>query len=416
MVPAHLPVMVRQVDKQSITLKNNCMKILMVVDSIVKGGKERRMLELVKALTRQGQDYEIYLVSLTNVVEYDYVHQLPIKLEIIERKSKKDFRVVFKLRKIIKTFQPDIIHSWGTMASIYLSMVNLFTKKSRFINGTIADAYQNLNWFDTHYLRTKLTTPFSKVLLGNSQAGIKAYRVPLHKTVCIYNGIDLKRFQNLTPPEQMEYQLLGRKREDSYIAAMVGAFENRKDYDTLIKAAVQLCAKNKKVVFILIGEGSLMDSIKQQVPVELNSQILFLGSRSDIEAILQIIDVGLLITPCEGISNSIMEYMASGKPVIASREGGTKELVIDGETGFLVDQKRSDQIIEKIELLMKNPKLAKALGQNGQQRIREHFDLAKMTDSFKALYNKLSKPKTRLSDDLPVKLTYSVLPKKQKQA
>jgi len=392
------------------------MKILMVVDSIVKGGKERRMLELVKALSRQGQDYEIYLVSLTNVVEYDYVYDLPIKLEIIERKSKKDFRVVFKLRKIIKSFQPDIIHSWGTMASVYLSMVNLFTKKSRFINGTIADAYEDMNWFDTHYLRTKLTTPFSKVMLGNSQAGIKAYKVPLHKTVCIYNGIDLNRFRNLTPPEQIEGQLLGRKKGDSYIAAMVGAFEDRKDYDTLIKAAVKLCTKNKKVIFILIGEGSLMDSIKQQVPAELKGQIHFLGSRSDIEAILQIVDVGLLITPCEGISNSIMEYMASAKPVIASREGGTKELVLDGETGFLIDQKRSDQIIEKMELLMADPRLAKTMGQKGQQRIREHFDLAKMTDSFKKLYSNLSKPKKKSNDDEPVKLKYFLSSHSQKQA
>ena len=64
------------------------MKVLMVIDSIVKGGRERRMLELVKALSKQG--YSIYLVSLTNVIEYDYVHKLPIKLEIIERKSKKE--------------------------------------------------------------------------------------------------------------------------------------------------------------------------------------------------------------------------------------------------------------------------------------------------------------------------------------
>jgi glycosyltransferase involved in cell wall biosynthesis len=376
-------------DKQSITRQKNCMKILMVVDSIVKGGKERRMLELVKALTKPELNYTIYLVSLTNVVEYDYVYQLPIQLEIIERKSKKDLRVVFKLRKIIKTFQPDIIHSWGTMASIYLSMVNLFTGKSRFINGTIADAYQNLNWSDTHYLRVKLTTPFSKVLLANSQAGIKAYRVPLRKTVCIYNGIDLTRFNNLSPAEQMECQLLGRRKEDSFIAAMVGAFEDRKDYDTLIKAAVKLCSKNKKVIFLLIGEGSLMESIKQQVPDELFSkQIYFLGSRHDIEAILQIIDVGLLITPCEGISNSIIEYMASAKPVIASREGGTRELVIEGETGFLVDQKRDDQIIEKMELLIENPQLAKTMGQKGQQRIQEHFDISKMTDSYIQLYHK----------------------------
>jgi glycosyltransferase involved in cell wall biosynthesis len=369
------------------------MKILMVVDSIVKGGRERRMLELVKALTQPGQEYNIYLVTLTNVIEYDYVHKLPIRLEVIERKSKKDFSVVFKLRKIIKSFQPDVIHSWGTMASVYLSMIRLFTGRSSFINGTISDAFQNINWRDRVYMRIKLTTPFSKVILANSQAGIKAYKVPLRKTVCIYNGIDLTRFKNLVPADEMECKLLGRKKGDSFIAAMVGAFEDRKDYDTLIKAAVKLCSKNKKVVFLLIGEGSLMEPIKQQVPDELmGKQIYFLGSRHDIESILQIIDTGLLITPCEGISNSIIEYMAAGKPVIASREGGTKELVIEGETGFLIDQKRSDQIIEKMEWLMENPQQAKEMGQKGQQRIQQHFDIAKMTGAYIQLYHKYKMP------------------------
>jgi glycosyltransferase involved in cell wall biosynthesis len=346
------------------------------------------MLELVKALTRPGQDYSIYLVSLTNVIEYDYVHQLPIKLEIIERKSKKDLSVVFKLRKIIKTFEPDVIHSWGSMSSVYLSMVNLFTRNSSFINSTIADAY-SWNVFNRLYLRTKLKAPFSRVILANSQAGLKNYKVPVHKAVCIYNGIDLSRFRNLVPADQMERKLLGGPKENRFIGAMVGAFEDRKDYDTLIKAAVKLCLFNRRAVFFLIGEGSLMNSIKQQVPAELlNSQIYFLGSRNDIESILQIADVGLLITPCEGISNSIMEYMASGKPVIASREGGTQELVVDGETGFLVDQKRPDQIVEKMDLLMKNPGLAKAMGQNGLQRIKKHFDISRMTERYIEVYNK----------------------------
>jgi glycosyltransferase involved in cell wall biosynthesis len=385
--------------KNGLTINNlnsGSMKILMVVDSIVKGGKERRMLELVKALTKPGQDYTIYIVSLTNVIEYDYVHKLPIKLEIIERRSKKDPRVIFRLRKIIKSFQPDIIHSWGTMASIYLSLVNLFTSKSRFINATIADAYQNLGWRDTHYLRVKLTTPFSKIMLGNSQAGIKAYRVPLHKTVCIYNGIDLARFNNLPAVDEVAQQLIGRRKGDSFIGAMVGAFEDRKDYDTLIKAAVTLCSVKKNVMFLLIGEGSLMNSIKEQIPAEMmNTQIYFLGSRNDIEAILKIVDVGLLITPCEGISNSIMEYMASSKPVIASRDGGTKELVIDGETGFLIDQKGSDQIIEKMNLLMVNPQLAIEMGKNGRQRIEQHFDITKMTESYIQLYHQCSSAKRK---------------------
>jgi glycosyltransferase involved in cell wall biosynthesis len=370
------------------------MKILMVIDSIVKGGRERRMLELVKSLTRPGQDHSIYLVSLTNVIEYDYVHKLPIKLEIIERKSKKDLSVVFKLRKIIKTFQPDVIHCWGSMSSVYLSMVNILTKNSSFINGTIADA-QPWGFFDKLYLRIKLTTPFSKVVLANSKAGLKNYHVPAGKAICIYNGIDLGRFTNLTPIDEMECKLLGRRKGNSFIGAMVGAFEERKDYDTLIKAAIKLCIKNKNFVFLLIGEGSLMDSIKQQVPAPLlNTQIRFLGSRNDIESILQIVDVGLLITPCEGISNSIMEYMASGKPVIASHGGGTQELVSDGETGFLVDQKQPEQIIEKMNLLYQNPGLAKALGQNGRQRISKHFDIATMTQRYLEVYLKYRRQDT----------------------
>ena len=170
---------------------------------------------------------------------------------------------------------------------------------------------------------------------------------------------------------------------------MVGAFEDRKDYDTLVKAAVKLCSKNKKVIFLLIGQGSLLQSIKQQVPDDLlGTQIYFPGLRNDIESVLQIIDVGLLISPCEGISNSIMEYMASGKPVIASRDGATKELVTEGETGFLVDQKRSDQIIEKVELLMKSPQLANVMGQNGKQRIGKYFEITKTIESYIEVYRK----------------------------
>ena len=70
-----------------------------------------------------------------------------------------------------------------------------------------------MNFNDKYYPRTKITTPFSQVLLANSLAGIKAYKAPVHKTICIYNGIDLTRFNNLTPADQVELQLLGREKE-----------------------------------------------------------------------------------------------------------------------------------------------------------------------------------------------------------
>ena len=376
------------------------MKILMVINCLCKGGRERRVLELIKGLKEKNKDFDIYLISLNPLIEYPMVYDLPIKFEIINKKSK-DLGLIFKLRKIIKNFNPDVIHSWDVMSSAYLSAANIFINK-KLVNGVIYNAALNSDLYERDYFKVRLFTAISDVTVANSQAGIKAFKVSPKKSVCIYNGINLKRFENLKPEREVELDLLNQPKGDRFIAAMVGAFEERKDYDTLIKAAIKLCSERRNVVFLLIGKGTLMNSIREQVPEQmLNSQIYFLGSRNDIESILQIVDVGLLITPCEGLSNSIIEYMASSMPVIASRDGGTPELVLDGETGFLVDQKRPDQIIEKMSLLMDNPQLAKAMGKNGRERIEQHFNIANMTESYIDLYSKLVNGKKKAEVKIP---------------
>jgi glycosyltransferase involved in cell wall biosynthesis len=365
------------------------MKILMVIDSLPRGGKERRMLELIKGLKNQPEPFEIFLVSLTNVVEYKYVYDLPIKFEIITRKHKKDFTVVFKLKKIIAGFKPDIIHSWSTMASVYLSASNLFSGIPM-INGVLADAYANLNLTDKHYLRVKLTTPFSSVFISNSEAGIRAYKTPLRKSVCIYNGIDFSRFENLAPAVGIEQALLGGPKSDRIVMGMVAGFDDRKDFATLIQAAIKICRRRKDLVFLLIGNGPLLETLKAAVPADLlGSQIIFTGKREDIESILQIIDIGMLITYYEGISNAIIEYMAMGKPVIATIGGGTEELVKNGLNGFLVEQKNENQIIEKLELLLNDKNRREEMGQYAYQWVRKQFDLKEKTAQYIGLYNKL---------------------------
>jgi glycosyltransferase involved in cell wall biosynthesis len=370
------------------------MRILMVINTLYKGGKERRMLELIKELKKRDENYEIYLVSLTNVVHFPYVYDLPITFEIISKKhGQKDFSLIFKLRKIIKTFKPDIIHSWDMTASGYLNFANIFINKP-LLHGIIYDASAKLNSFNRSlYRRVKLLSPFAKVIVANSQAGLLSYKVPSKKGVCIYNGIDFNRFKNLKPVEQVEKEILGERKGNKFIVAMVAVFFIRKDYETLVKAAIQLCSHNKEITFLLIGDGVLLEEVKQQVPAELmNRQILFLGSRQDVESILQIVDAGALITNSEnhgeGISNSIVEYMAAGKPVIATRGGGTDEIVKDGMNGFLIEPKSAEQIIEKIEVLRQNPELKQTLGKNAYQWIYDRFSIGKMTNSYIDLYNK----------------------------
>jgi glycosyltransferase involved in cell wall biosynthesis len=376
------------------------MKILMIIDSLDKGGKERRMLELIRGLKNHQDDFNIYLVSLTDVVEYQYVYDLPIKFEIIKRKYKKDLTVPFRLRKIIASFKPDIIHSWSTMASIYLSVANLFSRIP-VVSGVLADANANLGISDTHYLRVKLTTPFSDVFVSNSEAGIRAYKTPLHKSICIYNGINFNRFENLRPAAEVENEILGSAKNNRIILCMVAGFNERKDYQTLIRVAIKICLLREDLVFLLIGNGPLLEKIKAQVPPALlNKNIIFTGNRSDIESVLQIVDIGLLITYYEGISNSIIEYMAMGKPVIATEGGGTVELVQDHVNGFLVEQRNEEQITDKIETLLDNKDLREKMGQNAYHWVRGKFDIQEKTNEYINLYRGL------LKNDLNIKKSH----------
>lgn len=363
----------------------------MVIDALGKGGKERRMLELIKGLV-QDSEYQIMLVSLTDIVEYEIVYKLPIEFALIKRRSRKDPRVAYKLYRIIKEFNPDIIHSWGSMASIFLLPAIWLTKKI-FLNGIIADAPKNLGIFDRLYFRTKVSNAFADRIISNSKAGITSYKSPVNKTTCIYNGIDINRFSNLPAVQTMKEVFFPDAGRDMFIAGMVAAFEERKDYDTLVRAALTLVKQNEKINFLLVGNGADFARIKTAVPVNLQHRIVFAGKRSDVEAIINIFDVGILLTNSsihgEGISNSILEYMALEKPVIATRGGGTDEAILDNETGYLIDNGRDDQLVNKIMLLMGSRELRTGLGKRGRQLITEQFNLANMTNQYIQVYNSL---------------------------
>lgn len=366
----------------------------MVIDSLDKGGKERRMLELIKGLKKHGNQFDIYLLSLTDRIEYKYVYDLPIKFEVLRRNFKKDPTIILKLRKIISDFSPDIIHSWSTMASVYISISNLFSGIP-LINAVLADAPLHLNIFNKHYFRVKLTTPFSDLFVSNSKAGIASYKTPVSKSVCIYNGIDFKRFENLRSIEDVRNEIIGDKTGDIFVIAMVASFDERKDFGTVVNAAIKMCFKNPAYTFILIGKGPTREKLRNKVPAELMKErrIIFTGKRDDVESILQIADLGVLMTNAEnhgeGISNTIIEYMAMGKPVLASRGGGTDEVVKDNYNGYLIDAGNEDQLMRKIESLFNNRTLLESLGNQARAYARANFELEEKTAEYIELYRNL---------------------------
>ena len=371
------------------------MKILYFIDSLIAGGKERRLTELMKAINLR-PEINFELVVMKKEIHYKEVLDLNIKIHYIIRKTKKDISVFKKFYQICKVYKPDIVHCWDSMTATYAvppcKLLNI-----KLVNGMVIDTPVNRNFQNKHWLRAKLTFPFSTIIIGNSKAGLKAYNAPAKKSICVYNGMDLGRFDKLKASSAIRKEIFGEEASDLFVAGMVAAFEDRKDYKTLIKAATLLLSKNDKVRFVLIGEGADFTEIKDSVPVLLREKIIFLGKRSDVESIANIFDVGILLTNSkvhgEGISNSIIEYMALGKPVIATRGGGTDEAVLDEQNGYLIDPDREDQLVEKLETFIKQRQQIAELGKKGSQIVHEKFDLKIMANNYVAVYEKLLKEK-----------------------
>lgn len=358
------------------------MKILFYIESLRSGGKERRLVELIKGLKKSYQGIEMEIVLTKKDIHYNEIYETGIKIHYtIRKRLKKDPRIFFQFLKISKQFMPDIVHVWGSMVAVYAIPTKVFLKIP-IINNQITDSpLSKVRGLFSH----KLSFAFSDKIIANSMAGLKAYHTSPTKGLVIYNGFDFSRINNLATKENIRKQFMIKTK---FVVGMVASFSIMKDYTSYVKAANSILEKRQDVSFLCIGSGD--DSAYKKMVVPKNKdKILFIGSQQNVESIMNICDIGVLASFSEGISNSIMEFMALSIPVVASGEGGTKELIINGESGFLVDSNNEKALSEKITLLLDNEELRKTMGEKSKVIIENDFEISKMIKKFHNEYKML---------------------------
>ena len=356
-------------------------RVMLLIDTLVAGGKERQLVELVKGLSLR-DDVHAVLVILSEKIEYEEVRGLKVPLYTFRRKTERDLGVLWKMVRLAREFRPDVIHSWELMCSVYAVPLKIAVG-AKLVNGTVRNAPARIRAFSRLSVRHHLTRPFSDVILGNSEKGLDAYGVPAGKRHCIYNGFDMQRLAGLPEAKEIRREL---GIATTFVVGMVGNFSEKKDQPTLIRAARSVLERNNDVTFLFIGAGDLLEQCRDLAGGE--ERIRFLGRREDVEAIVNAFDIGVLSTFTEGISNSVMEYMALGKPVIASIGGGTGELVIDQKTGYLVPTGDANVLADRILYLLSHPGEARSMGMAGRKRIESEFSLETMTSRFVAMYRR----------------------------
>ena len=361
------------------------MRILFFTDTLGFGGKERRLLELIKYL-KLNTNHTIALVLTEKEVYYEYVYEIGIPITTIERKfTKLDPLPLIKFYKFCRNFKPDIIHSWGVMTTFYAIPAKLLGK-TPLITSMIADVQGITEFFSIKSFFFKIDCIFSDLILSNSKAGITAYKSNPQKSKVIWNGVHLERFQQAFNNEETMKDL-GVKTK--YMIVMVGSFWIYKDYDLLVDVVKEINNTRSDVTFVAVGDGINFERIERRIKDENVDNILLTGRRKDVERIIAASDIGLLCTYSEGISNAIIEYMALGKPVIATdTEGGSKEIIINGETGYCT-RRSVEEITPLIDVLLDNSKLRRSMGIKGRDRIATHFSIKRMGNDFEDIYNEV---------------------------
>ncbi len=365
-------------------------KILFLCDGLGGGGKEHRLVQLIKGLndSRYG---ELYLIMTRNYVAYREVEKYNIKITYINRFQ---WNFIFKYLNFINQLQPDIIQIWSEAPLFYFNIIRpLIIYKCPVSFSSAADCNFHLKPFVKRIFYL-FSYRWLHSIVGNSMAGLNNYRVPKSKQYCIYNGFDSSRL-NKDLNRDIRKELNIRKK---YVVAMIARFTEAKDWKMFVDAACLILKKRDDVFFLAVGDGETRMDIEQYLQGDFKDRFLFLGRRNDIESILRGTDVSTLCSNpqehAEGVSNSIVESCAFGVPVIATRGGGTSEILKNGENGYIIEPHSTDELSLKINFLLDNDTIRYEMGIKAKSVYESKFSLSKATIQYMQLFETMLTPLT----------------------
>lgn len=357
-------------------------KIIYCIDGLRSGGKERRLLALINQLLDY-KDYKMELVVFNKDVHYKEALDWNIKIHFVEHHKLGKFAGFKQVYRIVNDVKPQIIHSWDTLSTLF-SIPAAKLSGAKLITSMITDAPPSYKRLSVFGILSEICFYSADLILANSQAGIDAYGVSAKKSRVIHNGFDFRRTQRLTPKDEVrnKYGI-----NYNYLVGMVASFSRNKDFETFLQAAHIVMENYPEIGFICTGDGLLRNELEK---IYATHGIVFTGKQKDTESIMNLCDVGVLMSNNaqhgEGLSNSLLEFMALSKPVIASDNGGNRELVENGVTGTILSANDPTLLATCIINHFENPEQAHKMGLAAKKRVEHLFSIDTMVNNFTMVY------------------------------
>lgn len=362
----------------------DAMRITFLADSLRRGGSERQLHLLLRELVQRGHR-GLSLVLRRPGDGFEASSPPGVRVDVPG--SPLGRTAFFRhIRTHLRRFSPHIVHTWEKSAAFAAAVARVLSpRRFRLVDGTSRFSRPLPPLSGTRWV-FRFNHAVADVVVGNSRAALKVHgHVPGPRHLLIPNGLDLSRFSPALPRSEEGARPVR--------VAMAANFTPAKDQALLVRAGVALLEKGLSLEFLFFGQGPLLGRVKESVPEPWRGSFAFPGSVVDVEERLAACDLGVLLNPPghgEGMSNAVMETMASGLPVICTDAGGNPELVDDGVEGFLVPCSDTGALVAALERLARSPDLRAEMGAAGRRRAERDFSASRMAEAYAALYTALA--------------------------
>ena len=369
--------------------------VLQIVHGFIEGGSERQMIQMASLLHNSG-DFQVHVASLsTGGVLRSEIERLQIPVIDFPLTSFYDSNMVQQTRRFVsylKQHQISIVHSHDFYSNIFgMTGAALAGRGGRIASKRETTGTRSLAQRTAERGAFKL----AHAVVANAGAvkeHLIEHGVPGDKIVIIYNGLELTRFHLNGDASDALQRLNLETIRGRPVITMVANFEYRvKDHPMLLRAAQRVKTEVPEAVFVIAGEGELRaETEKLAGELGVRESCLFIGRCASVPDLLAASDVCVLSSQAEGFSNSILEYMAAGRAVVATNVGGASEAIVEGETGYLVNAGDDRAMAERLISLLRDPEKRRAMGVNGRRRVEQRFSCETRLKSTTELYQRFS--------------------------
>jgi len=369
-----------------------------VIHRLDVGGLENGVVNLINGISVN--QYQHAIIAMTECTDFSSRVSNPnVSLHAIHKREGKDLGAYFRLWCLLRQLRPQVVHS-RNLSAIESSVVAALAGVPYRVHGEHGRDVHDLDGTNKKYLRLRRFCqyfiqryiPLSQDL-ENWLKNIVA--VPANKVTQLYNGVDSQKFSpNKSNDSAMSNESFFA--ENSIVIGTAGRMMTVKDQPNLVRAFIALLEllpeKRNKLRLVLIGDGPLRSDCEKLIhDAGIGNQCWLTGSRDDVPQLLRRLDLFVLPSLAEGISNTILEAMATGLPVVATSVGGNAELVCEGETGRLVAPNDPHAMAKVLAEYISLPAVMQAHGAAGRVRVESKFTMNKMVSGYLAVYDSFCK-------------------------